>query len=81
MDEVKNNDVLTTKQLAERWDVKPALIRVMRMRKQGPDYFPVGDTKRPPIRYKLEDVLRYEAERASNSKKGKAEHDDAAGTI
>lgn len=58
MDEIFNNNVLTTKDLYDRWQgkVKMATLIQWRYLKRGPQYYKIGSK----VIYKLEDILRFE---------------------
>lgn len=55
---------LTTKQLAERYDLSPATIKGWRIRKQGPTWYQVPriglSSTAARTRYRLADVLAWE---------------------
>ena len=58
----KKQEILTTKELAARWQMKPKTLEVWRIRGQGPVYFRVGSGPKARVRYKLQEIKRYEAE-------------------
>ena len=51
---------LTTEQLATRWSVHPGTLRNWRSQDVGPSYVKIGDGVRSPVKYDLQDVVRYE---------------------
>jgi DNA-binding transcriptional MerR regulator len=52
--------ILTTKQLAERWGITERTLRLWRAVRYGPKWMKMGKA----VRYRLEDVQRWEATRA-----------------
>jgi DNA-binding transcriptional MerR regulator len=52
--------ILTTKQLAERWGITERTLRLWRAARYGPKWMKMGKA----VRYRLEDVQRWEATRA-----------------
>lgn len=49
---------LTTNQLAERWNIRPATLRQWRWIKQGPEHFRLAGK----VQYKVEVIERFEEE-------------------
>lgn len=58
---VKEIQMLTTNQLAERWNIKPQTLRNWRRLAKGPKYVLIGDN----IRYSIETIEKYEKENQS----------------
>lgn len=56
----KNNDVLTTEELAGRWNLKKKTLEIWRIRGKGPRFISIGTGLRAPVRYRMEDVIEYE---------------------
>lgn len=57
--------LLTSKELAERWEMNEGSLRIMRSEKRGPRWITLGRKgkgKRPRVRYRLADIERYEQE-------------------
>lgn len=52
--------LLTSAQLADRWSLRPASLKAMRRRKEGPPWVVVGNNT---VRYRLSDVERFERAR------------------
>ena len=52
--------LLTTKQLCERWQITQDTLRQWRVSDNGPPYIKLGDGRAAPVRYKLEDIEAYE---------------------
>lgn len=52
--------VLTLKQLADRWGMKPGTLRNWRRAGKGPQSIPLGGGPRARRVYKVADVLAYE---------------------
>jgi hypothetical protein len=52
--------LLTTKQLCERWQITQDTLRQWRVSENGPAYIKLGDGRAAPVRYKLEDIEAYE---------------------
>ncbi len=53
-------DVLTFRQLAERWGMRPGTLRNWRRAGKGPKSIPLGDGPKARRVFKLADVLAYE---------------------
>ena len=52
--------LLTTKQLCERWQITQDTLRQWRVSETGPAYIKLGDGRGAPVRYKQEDVETFE---------------------
>lgn len=59
----KTNGHLTTAQLAKRWDIDPVTLRNWRMRNMGPPYFRPSGKGLGHVRYKVEDIEKWEESR------------------
>jgi hypothetical protein len=53
---------LTTSDLAKRWQMAEITIRHWRLKGSGPRWTKLGQSVNSPIRYRLADIERYEAE-------------------
>jgi predicted DNA-binding transcriptional regulator AlpA len=53
---VTNYNMLSTRELAERWNLRPATLRVWRTEGRGPRYVKLGKS----VRYPMSDVLDFE---------------------
>lgn len=60
-------DLLTDKQLANRWQCSEKKLANDRVKGVGPRFIKLGDGKNSPIRYPLESVEQFEAERTRTS--------------
>jgi predicted site-specific integrase-resolvase len=60
------SDILTSKELAERWSLNEQTIRVWRQRGKGPAFIKLSDHPQGEVRYRLEDVEAYEQSRKRN---------------
>lgn len=54
------NDILTSAQLAERWNVKTQWLRQMRHRGDGPPYFKANAGNHGKALYRLADIKAWE---------------------
>lgn len=61
------SDILTPTQLAKRWNLAPGTLSNMRSQGKGPAYFKIGEGLTSKVRYRLEDVLQFEREKAKGS--------------
>ena len=52
--------MLTTKQLADRWQMDDGTLRNWRSDKKGPQFITLGKGKRPRVLYRLADIEAYE---------------------
>ncbi|OJW21189.1 MAG: hypothetical protein BGO49_24560 [Planctomycetales bacterium 71-10] len=52
-------EILLPKEVAELLKIRPDTLRVWRKNGLGPPWFPLNESRRPKIRYRKEDVLRY----------------------
>lgn len=50
------NNMITEKELANRWNIEPSTLRSWRRRKQGPPFVRIESC----IRYRIQDVEEYE---------------------
>lgn len=55
--------LLTPKKLAERWDIDVGTLANLRDQGRGPAWTKLGDRKNSPVRYRLEDIEKYELDR------------------
>lgn len=53
---------LTTKQLSERWQINQDTLRQWRVSQIGPAYVKLGDGRGAPVRYRSEDIEKFEQE-------------------
>lgn len=53
---------LTPDDLARRWSIAPGTLENQRSANRGPRYLKLGKGRSAPVRYRLADVLEYEAE-------------------
>lgn len=60
-----NEVLLTQEQLADRWNMKPDALRNWRTKKEGPPYIKISHKS---VRYRMADILAYEAARSKLSK-------------
>lgn len=60
-------DILTPIELAKRWGLAPGTLSNMRSKGKGPAYFKVGEGLTSKVRYRLEDVIQYERDKAKGS--------------
>lgn len=60
------SDLLTEKELAERWKIKPETLRNWRAQKKGIPYFGLMGDIKPRIRYRIQDIEKYESENVIN---------------
>lgn len=65
-----SNDLLTEKELAERWRITPETLRNWRSLKKGIPYFGLMGETKPRIRYRLVDIEKYEEENVVNPSEG-----------
>lgn len=54
------SDILTTKQLAERWGVSEGTLHNQRSKGTGPVFVKLGNGRNASVRYRLEDIKQYE---------------------
>lgn len=52
--------ILTTNEVAQRWNINPQTLRKWRMLGAGPRYFKIGDGVKAHVRYRLLDIENYE---------------------
>jgi len=57
------SNLLTPKELAERWKVQVGTLRKWRYLDTGPSYIKMGDGRNSQVRYRLVDVVDYEKDR------------------
>jgi hypothetical protein len=57
------SNLLTPKELAERWKVQVGTLRKWRYLDTGPAYIKMGDGRNSQVRYRLNDVIDYEKNR------------------
>lgn len=57
---IEKENLLTTAQLADRWGLHPQTLSNWRAEKRGPKYIKIGDLKRSPVYYRMQDILEYE---------------------
>ncbi len=55
---------LNTKELAQRWGMKPETLKQWRSMGKGPNFFKIGGR----VAYRLEDIIKFEFERSKNNK-------------
>ena len=55
-----NSQLLTPKELCERWKIADNTLRKWRVANYGPAYLKLGDRKTSEVRYRLEDVIAFE---------------------
>lgn len=60
------DELLTTKDLTERWKLKDNTLRTWRMQGKGPAYIRLGESTSSQIRYRLSDIEKYEKENTIN---------------
>lgn len=60
-------DVLTLKQLAERWGMKPGTLKNWRREGKGPRAVRLGDGPRARTVFKVSDVLAYEEQQKESA--------------
>ena len=66
----KNDDLLmTTDQLAERWNLAPITLEAWRRKRKGPAYVVLMKSEHPPVRYKLSTIREYELKLEKNKRK------------
>lgn len=54
--------LLTSKELADRWQMTEQTLRQWRLANKGPRYIKLGDNKKAAVRYLLEDIEKWEAD-------------------
>ena len=54
------SQLLTPKDLADRWKVANNTLRKWRVAGTGPDYIKLGESRNAEVRYRLEDVEAFE---------------------
>lgn len=59
--------MITEDQLAARWGVHPGTLEAWRRNKKGPKFIKLGEGKRAPVRYRLDDIVEYERERTAQT--------------
>jgi len=52
--------ILTTEELASRWDMHPGSLERWRKQGAGPKFIKLGEAGPARIRYRLEDIVKYE---------------------
>lgn len=57
------SNLLTPKELAERWKVQVGTLRKWRYLDTGPAYIKMGDGRNAQIRYRADDIVKYEKDR------------------
>ena len=57
------SNLLTPKELAERWKVQVGTLRKWRYLDTGPAYIKRGDGRNSQVRYRVNDVIDYEKNR------------------
>ena len=57
----KPDNLLTTAQLAEKWQLSPLTLEAWRNRKIGPPWIKLGPGSSSGVRYRLDDILAWEA--------------------
>jgi len=62
-DTILREVVLTSEQLAARWSMAVGTLKNWRAQGKGPPFIPLTDGERPPIVYRLKDVIAYEKAR------------------
>jgi len=60
--------LLTTTQLAERWQMDAKSVANLRTKGTGPKYIKLGSERTAPVRYRLEDIVDYEAKHLKEHK-------------
>jgi len=55
--------LLTERELAERWQISVKTLYRWRVQGTGPAYVRLQETPAAPVRYRLEDVVQFEAAR------------------
>lgn len=58
-------ETLDQRQLAERWHMHPRTLENWRQQGRGPRFFKLHDGPKAPVRYRLEDIEKFEKERNS----------------
>ena len=54
------SQLLTPKELADRWKVADNTLRKWRVNGTGPAYIKLGDSRNAEVRYRIEDVEAFE---------------------
>lgn len=54
------SQLLTPKELAQRWQVANNTLRKQRVAGKGPKYIKLGESRNSEVRYRLEDVEAFE---------------------
>lgn len=57
------SNLLTPKELADRWKVQVGTLRKWRYLDTGPAYIKMGDGRNAQIRYRVDDIVKYEKDR------------------
>lgn len=57
------SNLLTPKELAARWKVQVGTLRKWRYLDTGPTYIKMGDGRNSQIRYRVDDIVKYEKDR------------------
>jgi hypothetical protein len=57
------SNLLTPKELADRWKVQVGTLRKWRYLDTGPAYIKMGDGRNAQIRYRVDDIIKYEKDR------------------
>jgi hypothetical protein len=62
---LKDDEVLTTQELAKRWKLTPECLEQWRRQGKGPPFIRLTDGERSPVVYKVIDIIEYEKERTT----------------
>lgn len=54
--------LITPEELAMRWKISVSTLSSWRQKGTGPSFVRTGGTKKSVVRYRMEDVLKYETE-------------------
>lgn len=57
------SNLLTPKELADRWKMQVGTLRKWRYLNTGPTYIKMGDGRNAQIRYRADDIIQYEKDR------------------
>lgn len=57
------SNLLTPKELADRWKMQVGTLRKRRYLNTGPTYIKMGDGRNAQIRYRADDIIQYEKDR------------------
>lgn len=64
-----SDELLTTHQLAQRWEMETQTLINNRSKGKGPRFITIGRRgkgRRPPVRYRLSEILEFEKEHPTN---------------